>query len=544
MNIKNESLKRFLLRNKSKIVWIAFGLIIIMATFLRFYKLDQVPPSLSWDEVAVGYNAYTIANWGKDEWGQTLPFYFKSFEENKHPVDIYLTAISIKIFGLSDYATRSSSALFGILSVIIIFFLGKELFKNNYVGLIAALFLAISPYDIHFSRFNHEFNFAIFFFMLGLLLFFYAIEGRRKLLPLSVLSFGITFVSYNSAKIVVPLTILLLSALYFKQLIRFRRELLISLVIFLIFLGIIIFNPALLGGARAKQTLFSEGDISKTEIYKKTGNYYLGYGEIIFKQYISHFSLDYLFISGDKNPRLSSQGSGEFYKIDIIFLLIGLITLLWKRSKISIILLFWALIAPIPSAIAQEAPHAARAMFTCGSWTLIAALGCYQLIYYCKKIYLKALIILIFLAILSYEFSGYLGYYFSEYPKRYAIEWQYGMKQAAEYIKENNGYFQIYATDVRSQPYIFFLYYLQEPLLKFLETVKYNQTESRSHNLVTNFDNFYFGGNLTEAMPNYGDLYILTPSEYDGLRYKNTFNIKKKILYPNGTDAFFLVSYP
>ncbi len=478
--------------NRSKLIWIVFLLIIILATFLRFYKLDQIPPSLSWDEVAVGYNAYTIANKGKDEWGKTLPFYFKSFEENKHPIDIYLTAIPIKLFGLSDYATRSSAAFFGILNVILIFFLGKFIFKNSYIGLLSALFLAISPYDIHFSRFNHEFNFAIFFFMLGLLLFFNAIEGKKKLLPFSILSFGITFISYNSAKIVVPLTIFLLGVLYFKQLIRSKRELLISLMIFLTFLGIIIFNPALLGGARAKQTLFSEDDISKTEVYKKTGNYQLGYGEIIFRQYISHFSFDYLFISGDKNPRLSSQGSGEFYKIDAIFLLIGLITLLYKRSKISIVVLFWALIAPIPSAIAQEAPHVARAMFTCGSWILIAALGCYQIIYYCKKTYLKVFFVVIFLSVLSYQFGTYLNYYVNEYPKKYAIEWQYGMKQAVEYIKENNGYFQIYVTDVRAQPYIFFLYYLQEPLPRFLESVKYNETNSRSYNLVTQFENFHF----------------------------------------------------
>lgn len=118
------------------------------------------------------------------------------------------------------------------------------------------------------------------------------------------------------------------------------------------------------------------------------------------------------------------------------------------------------------------------------------------------------------------------------------------MKQTVEYVKENNGYFRIYATDVRSQPYIFFLYYLQEPLPKFLETVNFNQTESRSHNLVKNFENFYFGGDLKEASLDLGYLYVLTPSEYDGLKYKNVFSIKKKILYPNGTDAFFLVSYP
>jgi hypothetical protein len=31
--------------------------ILVLAAGLRFYKLDKVPPSLNWDEVAAGYNA-------------------------------------------------------------------------------------------------------------------------------------------------------------------------------------------------------------------------------------------------------------------------------------------------------------------------------------------------------------------------------------------------------------------------------------------------------------------------------------------------------
>ncbi len=53
--------------------------IVILAASLRLYKLDSVPPSLNWDEVAFGYNAYTIANWGKDEWGKSFPLVFTSF---------------------------------------------------------------------------------------------------------------------------------------------------------------------------------------------------------------------------------------------------------------------------------------------------------------------------------------------------------------------------------------------------------------------------------------------------------------------------------
>src|ERR1700730_12337197 len=94
-------------------------LILILAAFLRFYQLDKIPSSLNWDEGDAGYNAYTIANWGKDEWRQTLPYIFTSFRDDKHPVHIYTAAAFIKIFGLSDFVTRSPGATFGVLNVLL-----------------------------------------------------------------------------------------------------------------------------------------------------------------------------------------------------------------------------------------------------------------------------------------------------------------------------------------------------------------------------------------------------------------------------------------
>src|SRR3989344_517563 len=150
-----------------KRIYILF-LIIILAATLRIYRLDSAPPSLSWDETAVGYNAWTIANWGRDEYGKVFPAFFKSFSDDKHPVHIYATAVSVKLLGLSEFSTRLPSALFGILNVLLIFFLAKLMFSSEILGLFASVLLTISPYNIHFSRFNHEANFALFFFMLGL----------------------------------------------------------------------------------------------------------------------------------------------------------------------------------------------------------------------------------------------------------------------------------------------------------------------------------------------------------------------------------------
>jgi len=78
-------------------------LILVLAVFLRFYKIGQVPPSLNWDEVAMGYNAYSILKTGQDEWGRKFPLLgFESFGEYKLPVFVYATIPGVWLFGLNE----------------------------------------------------------------------------------------------------------------------------------------------------------------------------------------------------------------------------------------------------------------------------------------------------------------------------------------------------------------------------------------------------------------------------------------------------------
>lgn len=90
----------------------------------------------------------------------------------------------------------------------------------------------------------------------------------------------------------------------------------------------------------------------------------------------------------------------------------------------------------------------------------------------------------------------------------------------------------------------FFLYYLKIPLPEYLNSVVYNRSESnKSYNNVSYFDKYHFGDwDPLGSLPREGVLYILTPSQYDGLQYKLVFRVKKVIYYPNDTTAFYIVS--
>ena len=57
----------------------------------------------------------------------------------------------MQIFGQSEFSVRFPALIFGVLSIFMIYKLGKALF-NPEIGLISALILAVSPFQIHYSQ--------------------------------------------------------------------------------------------------------------------------------------------------------------------------------------------------------------------------------------------------------------------------------------------------------------------------------------------------------------------------------------------------------
>ena len=522
---------------------ILLTLIIAGAAVLRLYKLAEVPPSLNWDETAAGYNAYTIANWGADEYGNKFPITFKSFGDDKHPVHIYITALFVKVFGLDEFITRFPSAFFGILTVAAMYFLVKKMFKSELAGLLSSLFLAISPYHIQLSRGLWEANFALAFYVFGLMFFYTFLEKKKWMLPTSVFCFGLSFFSYHSSKVLVPPTLILLGILYFKKIAANKKVLVVSALILLLFAGLTIKDPKILGFARVEQNKFQEADIKETSIYQKTKSEVLGKAEIVFDSYKTYFYPKYLFVSGDINPRNSVNAFGQFYKIDAVLILAGLISLILLRSRGSLVVASWLLLSPAPGALTGGPQNAIRACFVLGVGIILSSLGAAKIITLVKRKFWYAVLAFLILVPLFWEFGKYTKYYYTAYWRKNAIEWQYGMKQIVKYLKRNPGSTRVYMDKIRQQPYIFFLYYLKTPLPELLKTVQYDQSESKSYNSVVSFDKYQFGGdwNIIDSIPECGVLYIMTPSYHSGLRFAADLETMELIKYPDGSDAFYMV---
>src|SRR3972149_9124231 len=112
--------------NKNKLVLI---LIIILAFVLRFYKLNSYP-ALNADEAAIGYNAYSLIQTGRDEHGNPWPIHFQSFNDYKPGLYFYLVLPFVKFMGLNEWSVRLPNALLGIASVYLLYLLMRLYTKN------------------------------------------------------------------------------------------------------------------------------------------------------------------------------------------------------------------------------------------------------------------------------------------------------------------------------------------------------------------------------------------------------------------------------
>ncbi len=152
----------------SKNFWLL--IIIILAIVLRVWQLDKLPVSLFGDELDVGYQAYSLLNTGRDYQGQFLPTYIHSLAEWRAPLFIYSAVPFVWLLGLNEFGVRASAVFFGVLNVLLLYFLVKELFGKK-LALLSSFFLAIVPWHLHYSRAAFEVTLLLSLFLGGALCF-------------------------------------------------------------------------------------------------------------------------------------------------------------------------------------------------------------------------------------------------------------------------------------------------------------------------------------------------------------------------------------
>lgn len=438
--------------------------IIFLAAALRLPFLDSFPSGFSGDEAQQGYSAYSIFKTGKDEWGQFLPIFPRGFGDFKPPLYTYLTIPSVGIFGLNEFGVRVPAATLGIFSVLVLYFLARQIFKDEKIALWAAFLMSINPWHIQVSRTAFEGGAGILFFSLGLLMLLKGLENQ-KILILSSIFLGLTLYSYHSWKVFSFIFIFGLLWLFKKKILNFKNWLFFLLL--LIFILPIIFNlnrsltrasDVGIFSNRVVTDYFSNKTINPLPyaVDRIFDNKVLYISNQIMKNYLSYFSPGFFFI-GDRSSEsyLNFPNFPLFYPIEILFFGVGIYFLIFKKQNGWKIILVWILLAPIPPSLAQGFASANRGIILLPLAILISALGAQKAL---EKFNQK--LAPIFILILAISLLFFLRFYFFILPQNTPESLRPLYKQIFKKVLEQQPqYDQIVISKAFTQPQIFIAFY-------------------------------------------------------------------------------------
>ena len=159
----SEKIKNFFTFNR------IFIFILLVTIFLRFWTLDL--KLFHHDEAIHSWFSYELLT--KGTW---------MYDPSYHgPFLYYVTAGMFSLFGDSDLVARLLPALFGTLLIPLVYCVYRIGYINKNQTLLVALFIAISPDMVYFSRFLRHDIFMLFFtFLLLIALLYYFERGQVR----------------------------------------------------------------------------------------------------------------------------------------------------------------------------------------------------------------------------------------------------------------------------------------------------------------------------------------------------------------------------
>jgi len=451
--------------------------LLFAAGLFRLPFVSTLPRGLNWDEVAYGYNAYSLLKTGKDEWGRPWPLFIKSFGEYKPALFSYLLIPALLTFHDWNFALRFVPAVLGTLSVVASYGVFFQLTKSAKFSFLAALMMAIMPWHIHYSRAAMDPIVSYPFFIFGLWLW---MKNSWKLRILAALSLIISMYTYNTERLFVPLLLLLHGWLFIKpQWKELSRKSLIPFALMAVGTVAIFWETLFgVGGVRARSvTIFNSQELAQ-KFYDQTArqvkyhvpiihfldskNYFFAMNYLL--RYFSHFRPDFLFFEGGN---LSSQHGfmhyGNLLLIMLPFFVVGVVVGIRQLSAIQKFFFGWIVLSPLASAITIDTPHAGRTLVMVPAMCYFVALGIYSTLQWNgwkkRSMWKKAFAAFIF-GLFLLNIYLYVRDYYLFFPEESYRAWQGYYTELSAYVGQNsNTYNKIYLSDYYDNPMIFYEWY-------------------------------------------------------------------------------------
>ena len=172
--------------------------LVVIATLIRIYNLSKevfrVDEASYIEVIFWESNLPNIISTAKDSWFHP-PSYFVLYH--------YWG----KIFGISQNALIALSIIFGVVSIILVYYIVKKLFKSRDIAFVSALLMCFNPYHFHFSRDATEYSLFVMLVFLSILTFINFLESkpenRLRNTILYILATALLYYTHNYAFIII-----------------------------------------------------------------------------------------------------------------------------------------------------------------------------------------------------------------------------------------------------------------------------------------------------------------------------------------------------
>ncbi len=489
--------------------WWIFIAILLVAAFLRLNQLGNIPHGFYQDESAIGYNAYSLIHTGKDEWGSSWPLYFKSFGDYKLPVYVYATIPSIMLFGMNEFAVRFPSAFFGILTIAVVYFLTKKLTGNTILAFLTMGLLAVNPWSIHYNRATFEVSISLFLFACGAFLLLESFTSKKKgLFLLGTFCFIISLYSYNLTRLLSPLLYILI--LYYG--IQGKKSVLKKEVIITLFLSLLALIPFIstfftqAGVTSAKGTLLFSSAVVKAPLIEFK-SYLAGtlfskifpVALLLLWQYAvniaSYFSINFFFLTGSSHGNHGIGNMGQFYLVELPFMIAGVVFLVKQKQQWSIVPFGWAVITILVASLTRDVPHATRSFFLIFPYEIFSAYGllvCWQWLKTKGSTVRFSAIVVCSLFIL-FNFIYYCASYYVRFPLLYTKQWRLEDKAVSEFLQVNDQKYDKVIFDQKAGfIYTSLLFFNSYSPLLFQKTEIRENEDAEGFSMVKSFGKYQF----------------------------------------------------
>ena len=461
---------------------IIFAYIIFVIGFLtRFIGIVNFPNGLNTDEASIGYEAYSVLNYGIDRNANSYPVFLEAWGSGQNALYMYIIIPFVKILGLNILSVRLPMAIIGCTSLIIMYKLLLKMEKKKF-AVLGLAFFAITPWHIMKSRYGLESNvfpdftlYAVYFIISALK------EKKCWKFYLGAVFLGLCSYSYGTSYYFLPIFVIIsLTLLLIKKKIKIKEGVCFLGIVFIISFPIVLM--ILINTFKLKEI-----HIGKITIPRLTQNRYeeltvLSSENIIITLWQNFYnSLKMLLLQTDGYNSNSLEFFGIIYIFSFPIAIIGGITSFKRKEESNTIFNIWFIVAFLLTLICK--PNINRMNILYVPVIFYTIIGIYEIVSTFK--WAKSVLFLLYLvSFIIFEIT----YFNTDTTKTYTFS--NGIQNVIQYTK-NVKADSIYFEYSFKEPYIYILFFNQGDTREFIKTVKH-KNNIKTFNSVTEFGKYKF----------------------------------------------------